>query len=138
MIKKTLLISTLLVSINSYGFMDSLTKSVSDSMGAESSQTLGTSVITQKLEDIGLSNPADQASWSSFVRDCIIKDNLSAEKLSGLASSGTSGIADFLKAFKAPDFKTVIQDKIMSCKHALPMVQKIVGATITKSTSSFF
>ncbi|MDA7742503.1 hypothetical protein N8865_02705 [Francisellaceae bacterium] len=143
MIKKALLISTLLISINSYGFMDGLTKnvaikSISDSVSAGSAQTLGTAIATQKLEDIGISNPAEQASWSNFIQDCIIKDNLSAEKVSDLATSGTSGIVDFLKEFKAPDFKTVIQDKIMSCKHALPMVQKIVGAALTKSTSSFF
>jgi hypothetical protein len=84
---------------------------------------------THNLDNIGIKNQADQQVWSNFVQNCIVKDNISADKLISLASSGTSGISDFLASFKAPtEMMTKVYGSMTSCPHALPVVQKIVSS----------
>ena len=103
----------------SYGFWDKIAKQVNNPENI--------STLTSKLENVDIKNPADQQVWNNFVNDCIIK-HVSTDKLLAIANSGPDGILEFLSTYKAPaKIMTTAYTKVISCPHALPLAQKIIG-----------
>ncbi|MCF6807526.1 hypothetical protein L3V79_03875 [Thiotrichales bacterium 19S9-12] len=111
---------------NAYAF------DISSASGAINSANQNSGQYVDKLINLGIADKQDQIMWSNFVNNCMLPD-LSQDKMMSLAKGGTNAISDYVSSFTpSSSTMTMAYDKLVSCKDAKPMADRLLSKLTAK------